>query len=390
MLLWVSKNFCLLSDVMHSASGVHRINLTSLLTEEILPAITLKTAVMVLKPTEAKITSLTSRDIIPPARQICQNVLSYSLHLVKAQEVALYCPLLASVLYESELESQLWMIFDTNKQLIASGDAYSHGTYVKLDKGDYTIRLQVRHEKKECLEKVSEASFLVNFKLTSNLTVDVYKTFNQAVIAGKKITTAQLLSGTHRPLYVAPLNNDRLTKASIPPQCSWLEGTIVYAKDDVARKVDTHAFQYILVEGPPVKKNGNNATNNKEQKSKFEEYKENLRDFQIQQFSKLDTENAEEVYQELLKAHPTHLPIHLAMIQHLDTSNDLKTQLPWTWKQNVGKLNETDVDTLHEKLTKIDTLASLVIDGTDQDSLLKFYGMKSDQRPDAAKIKTYV
>ncbi|XP_063705475.1 tripeptidyl-peptidase 2 [Culicoides brevitarsis] len=376
------------AHVMHSASGVHRINLTSLLSEEILPAITLKTAVMVLKPTESKITSLSARDVVPPARQIYQNILTYTLHVTKAAELAIYCPLLYSVLYESEFESQLWMIFDANKQMMACGDAYSNSNYVKLDKGDYTIRLQVRHEKKECLEKVSEATVLVNFKLASSLSLDVYKSFNQAVIAGKKITTAQLLSGTYRPLYVAPLSNDRLNKAAIPPQCSWLEGTIVYAKDEATRKVDTHHFEYILTEGPAVKKNGNNNNANKEQKSKFDEYKETLRDFQIQQLAKLDTENAEMLYQDLLKSFPTHLPIHMSMLNHLDTANDLKTQLPWTWKHNLAKLNETDIETLTEKLTKIENLAKLVIEGTDQDALLKFYGMKSDQRPDAAKIKS--
>uniref|UniRef100_A0A336M1F3 Tripeptidyl-peptidase 2 n=1 Tax=Culicoides sonorensis TaxID=179676 RepID=A0A336M1F3_CULSO len=374
--------------VMHSASGIHRINLTSLLTEEVLPSITLKTAVMVLKPTECKITSLTGRDMIPPERQIYQNILNYSLHLAKSQEVAFYVPLLYNVLYESEFESQLWMVFDTNKQMIACGDAYSQSNYVKLEKGDYTIRLQVRHEKKDYLEKVSEATMLVNYKLANTLSLDVYKSFNQAVIAGKKITSAQMLSGTHRPLYIAPLNNDRLNKASLPPQCSMLEGTIVYAKDELARKIDTHTFTYILTEGPPVKKNGNNSTNNKEQKSKLDEYKENLRDFQMQQISKLDTENAENLYQELLKSFPNHLPIHSSMIQHLDTVNDIKTQLPSTWKQSAAKLNETDLDTLHEKLTKIDKLATLIIDGTDQDSLLNFYGRKSDLRADAAKIKT--
>lgn len=67
------------------------------------------------------------------------------------------------------------MIFDSNKQHIASGDAYpdkvrtpnykqrSSYTFmpnfvlqytVKLEKGDYTIRLHVRHEKKELLEKL--------------------------------------------------------------------------------------------------------------------------------------------------------------------------------------------------------------------------------------------
>lgn len=378
--------------VMHSANGVHRIDLTSLVGTEIMPAISLKSAVMVLKPTESKITALSVRDVIPPERQILQNVLTYNFHVAKAQEVSLHAPILYTVLYESQFESQMWMLFDANKQLLGLGDAYSKTTNIKLEKGDYTVKLQVRHEKNEYLEKVSEATILVNFKLPSALSLELYKSFNQAIINGKKISAWQLLNGAHRPLYIAPMCNEKLTKASLPPQVSWLEGTIVFARDEAARKIDTFPFQYTLIEGPTVKKatNGNNttATKNGAEKSKLDEYKENLRDFQIAQIAKLDAVNADEVYKEVLSNYPQHLPLHLALIQNLDAATEAKNNLPYTFKQNLLKMNELDLQNLREKLTKISELATLIIDGTDQDNLLKFYGMKSDNRPDAAKIKT--
>lgn len=372
--------------VMHSASGIHRIDLTSLQPQEVLPAVSLKTAVVVLKPSETKITTLTRRDVVPPERQIYQNLLTYNLNVAKAQEVALYTPLLHTVLYESEFESQLWMLFDANKKMVACGDAYSQKNYFKLEKGDYTVKLQIRHEKRDSLEKMNEATMLANFKLTNGISLDVYKSFNQALIGGKKITAPQILFGTHRPLYVAPLSNEKITKIGLPPQSSWLEGTIVYSKDDAVRKIDTHSFQYILTEGPPVKKSNGASPVNKD-KNKLDEYKESLRDFQVAQISKLDPENAEDLYEEILKNHPNHLPTHIAMIQILDSA-EIKTQLPFTFKQNWAKLNETDQKNLTEKLSKISELASLVIDGTDQEALLQFYGLKTDNRPDATKIKT--
>lgn len=78
-----------------------------------------------------------------------------------------------------------------------------------------------------------------------------------------------------------------MTKAGYPSQCAALQGTVVTARDESARKVDVNSFEYILPDSPSVPNKKNGKPNGKEAKNKLEEYKEGLRDFQNSQITKL-------------------------------------------------------------------------------------------------------
>ncbi|KAJ8930438.1 hypothetical protein NQ314_016765 [Rhamnusium bicolor] len=248
---------------MHAADGIHTVEVKTLQGEEISPTINLKNSVQILKPSEGKIAPLSSRDIIPPCRQIYELVLVYNFVLSKQCEVSPNLALLSDMLYESEYESQFWLLYDTNKQLMGCGDAYPSKYSIKLEKGDYSIRLQVRHDKKDYLEKINEAPLLLHQKLSSNIPMDLYLSYSQALIG------------------------DFQAKANNPAH--YLTGTITFAKDEYGKKADNYPIKYILADNS-VKKS---ALSN-------------------------DSAAAETTYEDLLKEYPDHLLIHSAYLQVLD------------------------------------------------------------------------
>lgn len=99
----------------------------------------------------------------------------------------------------------------------------------------------------------------------------------------------------------------------------------------------------------------------------------------------------------MIGAHPKHLQAHLLLIQNIETTQ-LKSQLPLTFA-NAQKLSleeagegsdkqKEDQKKIRNALERIVKLADKVIQETDAEALLSYYGLKNDTRADAAKIKT--
>ncbi|KAL1467155.1 hypothetical protein MTO96_026283 [Rhipicephalus appendiculatus] len=323
--------------VMRSSEGVCRFDVTSQLRpEEVSPAASLKQHVIVLRPAESKVRPLGARDVIPDGRVIYEIQLTYNFSLNKATEVTPSCSLLSELLYESEYESQLWMIFDNNKQLLASGDAYPGRYSTKLEKGGLRAA-------GACATRADA------------IALDAYRSQGQAMIASaKKFAPLMTRPGAQVPVYLAPLPCDKLPKG-----CSaghFLTGTLSVTKDEQGKKVALFPLVYHIGEMP--KKNScasSSAKNSSEEKDLDQEFRDALRDLSITWLTKLQGKSATSLFEDLKERNAKHVPLLLARIQSLDTDKERSRYL-------------SDIVALaDEALAAIDTLELLAALGTRTD-----------------------
>ena len=233
--------------MLHAAEGVTRLEATSPLhAEEVQPEIKLRSLVQNYRAAETKVVPLGERDAAPDSHRVYELQATYNFSVPKATEITPNFSWLSNVLYESEFESQLWMLYNGHKQLVACGDAYPGKYGVKVEKDDYTVRVHVRGEKPELLEKLADMPLLVSSKISTATSMDVYSSHAQASTFGRKMSSVTLNKGDTLPFYVAPLANDKHGKNGTAGQ--YLTGTMTLAKDEIGKKTDSYSVKYILAE----------------------------------------------------------------------------------------------------------------------------------------------
>ncbi|CAI5497235.1 unnamed protein product, partial [Closterium sp. Naga37s-1] len=182
---------------MNGGSNVQRIDIASapFRMERFTPTVSLNRVRSAYRPSEAKVEPLSStRDMLPDGRQIQALNITYKFSISESGRYTPRLPLLNQRLYDSEIEGQFFQLFDSHRRVLACEDAYPKP--VKLGKGEFTVKLQIRGDKVGRLEKLKTMPLLLDRALEdkSALKLGVYNSADSAIFAGSDTVKNALMA----------------------------------------------------------------------------------------------------------------------------------------------------------------------------------------------------
>jgi tripeptidyl-peptidase-2 len=302
-------------------------------------------------------------------RRIYQLVLTYEFTQDEKGSITPRVPLTQGVLYESALESQLIMVYDSNKKLLGTADAWPKS--VTVPKGKITLRMQVRHDNPEKLEGLKEMPMWIERSLEKDIQLSAYSS-REAMILGKGNFHKRILrKGNMSSVFFQEPPTPKL-----PSGCQTgdlLRGTFTLCSGETTLLGEgkrPKGFPFTYVVGPkPAKTSDPQTPEPVDERSVQEKLDEAIRDVKV---SKLDSLTAkekesgkfEELFDEFVKDYPKHLPLLMAKLRYLDSS-----------AQRMEKLNDI-VDSANAVLAEIS-----------EDELALHFGKIVDKdNPDANKL----
>lgn len=259
---------------------------------------------------EGRICALKSRDILPNGKALFELVLGYNLKISNNNtELYIRKPIADGMLYESPFDSVLLMVSNVSKRTVEFQDI-TPGK-IKLDKGEYQIRIQIRHCSEKILEKLKNMVISIEMKLQKTESVDLYKSQAALFKVSAKPLSKMVIKPSKSVLAYAQCNLDSPADASFGDQ---LIGSVGYGC-----KVD--GWKDIVIYQLPPKPNSDNdeATKKIDAKKKFED---SIRDAKIAGLSTLDkTDDKEALLTSLLRDYPNSVEVLSAKLSFYASEN---------------------------------------------------------------------
>ncbi|XP_075245179.1 tripeptidyl-peptidase 2-like isoform X3 [Convolutriloba macropyga] len=276
-------------------------------------------------------------------------------HNVKEKEVFPECLLFSSMLYESPFDSQFWVMYDSNKQVMGYGDFAADKYACSLNKGDYTIKLWIRHPKYDLLEKLQCLQFIISRKVP-NISLSFYSSINVPF----KLTSL----GRHESTYagVSRITDDKLPKQYISG--SYLTGKISLLADEPGKSCCWYPFTYHL--GPPfIPKKEATAPSSKEQPAKEKTFAEFMKEAKMSYLQKksadLNEDDVVKMYEELTHEFSDDLNIQIALATYLASGSS---------------------DRQEKNREKLISVCDAAIDKIDTNQILRYLGCQKNARED--------
>ncbi|CAF3254522.1 unnamed protein product [Rotaria sp. Silwood2] len=116
------------------------------------------------------------------------------------------------------------MCFDSNKQYLGAGDVMKNYS-VKLEKGDFVIRMQIRHDKYDLLERL--------LKDNGGTGLALHMEHKKKIQA----STIKLQWGHQMPIYMTTVPEDKLPKIINSTAGTFLFGTMTFPKNEKMKKL---------------------------------------------------------------------------------------------------------------------------------------------------------
>ncbi|CAI7931005.1 unnamed protein product, partial [Closterium sp. NIES-54] len=331
---------------MNGGSNVQRIDIASapFRMERFTPTVSLNRVRSAYRPSEAKVEPLSStRDMLPDGRQIQALNITYKFSISESGRYTPRLPLLNQRLYDSEIEGQFFQLFDSHRRVLACEDAYPKP--VKLGKGEFTVKLQIRGDKVGRLEKLKTMPLLLDRALEdkSALKLGVYNSADSAIFAGSDTVKNALMAPNEKRAFFISGPGD-LPKDATP-------GTLLLGRMTLAKTgglfVNTESnaaapcrVHVTYVVPPPNKgddkKSSSSSGSAPPTKTATERMQEELRDAKVKVLAAVAAEERDKakgegefvaLAQQLKEEYPNHLPLLLEVLRFYDDPKMRPTSL---------------------------------------------------------------
>jgi tripeptidyl-peptidase-2 len=324
---------------------------------------------------EGVITPLGERDVQPwSEKKTYQLVLTYEFTMDEKGVFTPRAPPLQDVLYESIYESQIMLAYDGDKKYLGYCDAYAHS--ITAPKGTVVIKMQVRHDDPAMLDKLKDMTIWIERKLDKEVPLSAYATREDLLIGGNKrsIRKRTLRKGMGASVFFS----EPASSSKLPSSCKAgdiLMGTAYYASGEASlpgdgKRPGGFPISYTLgpkMENKPAASEAEVAEP-KDERTPEQRLSEAIRDLKVDLLGKLtsaekDSGKFEEIYAELWKEYPSHVPLLMTNLKCLD-----------------GLKKRSEI------LPQIEEAADKVIAQISEDELALHFGKKLD-KDDPEKVK---